>query len=452
MKREEMNKRIGILRNYTGNAALCAILIMIMLLAVGTALLVVTGRQSIPENDHMPNYSPVAESSSEEVAEQPPVIEDTTPQTLMTYPEKDFDFMKMELRSVTSNYNALLDVTNNKIYTGKNLNKKMYPASLTKIMTVILALENCDDLSDTYKFTKEDMKRLENENASVAGFVAGEKVTVRDLLYGAMLPSGADATLGIANYVAGSEEAFVDMMNDKVEELGLTGTHFENSSGLHDPNHYSTALDMAMIVKYAIDNPDISHEFLKVAGAESYTTKKSNKNKNGITLSSIFFGRYNGFYIDRDMDDKADVEIVGGKTGFTDEARYSLASIYKIGDNYYVCIVMKSDTATSATEDSIKIAERYLPTFDLIEDSSSSTDSSEPDKDSNGAIILDESKIDVTPDPIDQTVTSSESQEDVSTYIPDVNTDNGGSTDQTQDYNTDTSTEPDPGLPIVDNF
>ncbi len=444
MKSEEMKKRLGILRNYTGNAALCAILIMIMLLAIGTAVLVVTGRSSIPENDHMPNYTPVAESSS---SEEIPVIEELeAPQALMTYPEKDFDFLKMDLRSVTSNYNVLLDITNNKMYTGKNLNKKMYPASLTKILTVIIALENCDDLSDTYKFTKEDMKRLENENASVAGFVAGEKVTVRDLLYGAMLPSGADATLGIANYIAGSEEAFVDMMNNKVEELGLTGTHFENASGLHDANHYTTALDMAMIVEYAVNNPDISNEFLKIAGAESYTTKKSNKNKSGITLSSIFFSRYNGFYIDRDMDEKSDVEIVGGKTGFTDEAKYALASIYKIGDNYYVCIVMKSDSAAAATEDSIKIAERYLPTFDLIGDVPTDS-SSAPETDENGAIILDESKVDVTPSPVDQTESSSAADTDIATVIPDTTdqnagTDQGQSTDQTADNG-------DLGIPII---
>ena len=338
--REKMTK---IAANHTGNAALCAILIMIMLLAIGTAALVVTGRTGIEENQNMPAhvYSFAEEESSSEAEE---VVEEVKP--LLEYPEKDFDFMKMQLESVSAKYSVLLDCENNKIYTGKSYTKKAYPASLTKIMTVIVALENCNDLDDTYKFTKADIKALADENASVAGFAAGEKVTVRDLLYGAILPSGADATLGIANYIAGSEEAFVEMMNAKVEELGLTGTHFTNSSGLHNENHYSTALDMAMIVKYAIDNPRISQDFINIISAKSYTTKESNKNPDGIKLASIFHERYDGFFIDRDADKESDVYIIGGKTGFTDESQYSLASVYQLEDgSYFVCVTMKSPTA-----------------------------------------------------------------------------------------------------------
>lgn len=410
-----------------GNAALCAILIMIMLLAVGTALLVVLGETPIKANDSMPNYNPVAESSSAAEESSVPMPE-PEPEALLEYPEKGNEFMNMDLKDITARYSVLLGVSDNTLYTGKNLAKKAYPASLTKIMTVIVALEKVDDLSATYKFTKEDMKKLENENASVAGFSAGEKVTIRDLLYGAMLPSGADATLGIANYVAGSEEAFVDMMNDKVEELGLENTHFENASGLHDPNHYSTAVDMAMLVKYAIENPDISKDFLKIIGAKSYKTKKSNKNKQGITLSSIFFQRYDGFYVDRDLDGKGDADIVGGKTGFTDESKYSLASVYKIGDDYFVCVTMKSDSSGKATEDNIRICERYLPVNDLAgniargpessseEDSSSQSSSeaasSSDDTSSDSSVKLDQSVIDTTPSVIDQTESSSSEGDD----------------------------------------
>ncbi|MCR5120970.1 MAG: serine hydrolase [Ruminococcus sp.] len=416
-----------------GNAALCAILIMIMLLAVGTALLVVMGETPIHANESMPSYmsitntSSAADTSSESIPE--PV-----PEALMEYPDKGMEFMPMELKEISAKYNVLLGVTDNTLYTGKNYTKKAYPASLTKIMTVIVALEKVDDLSATYKFTKEDMQKLENENASVAGFSAGEKVTIRDLLYGAMLPSGADATLGLANYVAGSEDAFVDMMNDKVEELGLENTHFENASGLHDPNHFSTALDMAMLVKYAIDNPDISNDFLKIIGAKNYKTKKSNKHKEGITLSSIFFQRYDGFFVDRDSDNKEDCEIVGGKTGFTDESKYSLASVYKIGENYYVCITMKSDNSSKATEDNIRICERYLPVNDLAgtvergpesssssssEEDSSSESAAEDDSsshtddssESSSSVKLDQSAIDTTPSVIDQTESTDDSSD-----------------------------------------
>ena len=435
-------KNVGTRR---GNAALCAILIMIMLLAIGTALLVVLGETPIHAMENAPAYVPAAETSSvaEESSEPMPEL---PPDTLLEYPEKGAEFMNMELSEISSRYNVLLGVSDNTLYTGRNLAKKAYPASLTKIMTVIIALEKCDDLSATYKFTKEDMKRLEDENASVAGFSAGEKVTVRDLLYGAMLPSGADATLGLANFVAGSEEAFVDLMNEKVEELGLENTHFENASGLHDPNHYSSALDLAMLVKYAIENPDISDDFLKIAGAKNYLTTKSNKHKSGITLNSIFFQRYDGYYVDRDDDKKGDVDIIGGKTGFTDESKYSLASIYKIGDDYFVCITMKSDGSTKATEDNIRICERYLPVNDLAGDvargpqaDSSSEESSSESSSSQAAepqVITpstsSNSAIDTTPSVIDQTDSYyvSESRQDSTSTDDSSPTINDGGNDQ----------------------
>ncbi|MBQ1538163.1 MAG: D-alanyl-D-alanine carboxypeptidase [Ruminococcus sp.] len=394
MKRKtEIMKSIA--ANHTGNAALCAILIMIMLLAIGTAALVVTGRSQIDENKRMPEKNIVIETSDAGSVQQEPE-EPEEVQPLMIYPEKDFDFMKMELPDVTAKYSVLLDVTNNKLYTARNYTKKAYPASLTKLMTIIVAIEHTDNLKDTYKFTKQDIQSLEDENASVAGFKAGEKVTVEDLLYGAMLPSGADATLGLANYVAGSEEAFVKLMNDKVEELGLTGTHFTNASGLHDEDHYSTAMDMAMIVKYGLETEGVSKVFTKVISAESYTTKKSNKNKEGILLSSIFFQRYEGFFIDRDEDGRADAKIIGGKTGFTDESKYSLASVYEVDGEYYVCVTLKSADSGKATMDNVAIAERYLPTYDLIEPTNKSDSSIAESKTDSGVV-------DATPEPIDQT-------------------------------------------------
>lgn len=407
-------KMTRIAANHSGNAALCAILIMIMLIAIGTAVLVVTGRQGIDANMNMPEHTYFSSSEDGEEEGEEPAPEEVKP--LLEYPEKDFDFMKMELEGVTAKYSVLLDCENNKIYTGKSYTKKAYPASLTKIMTVIVALENCDNLNDVYKFTKEDIKALADENASVAGFVAGEKVTVRDLLYGAMLPSGADATLGIANYIAGSEKAFVELMNAKVEELGLTGTHFVNASGLHDPEHYSTALDMALIVKYALDNDDIREEFLNIVSAKEYITQSSNKNPDGITLTSIFFERYEGFYIDRDADGYADVEITGGKTGFTDESGFSLASIYKLEDgSYFVCVTIKSSSNAAATMDNVNITERYMPAYDLLGGDSSSVSDTSSDE---------SSVIDATPSVIDQTdLSSAESSNDglPDTMVPDLN-------------------------------
>lgn len=392
-KTKEMLK---VSRNHTGNAALCAILIMIMLLAIGTAVLVVTGRTGISENENMPANAAAESYVPTESIDADSVL-DSTPKALMEYPEKGFEFQTMNIDGLTAKYAVLYDITGNEIYTAKNYTKKAYPASLTKIMTVIVALENCEDLSDTYKFTKDDIKSLQDENASVAGFAANESVTVEDLLYGAMLPSGADATLGIANYISGSEAEFVKLMNAKVEELGLTGTHFTNASGLHDENHYSTAMDIAMIVKYAVENPKISEEFLKIASAESYTTSQTKKHPDGIVLESIFHSRFEGYYVDRDYDGQADAEIFGGKTGFTNESGYSLASIYKIDGSYYVCVTIKSKSTNDATNDNVNIAEKYLPVYDLIEPDNASDSSSTSDSSDSSSVV------DATPKPIDQT-------------------------------------------------
>lgn len=392
----EKEKKIAV--NHSGNAALCAILIMIMLLAIGTAALVVTGRSQIDENKDMPEKTIVTTPAQSEAAD-PQNAENAEPEEakpLMVYPEKDFDFMKMELPDVTAKYSVLLDVSNNKLYTARNYMKKAYPASLTKLMTVIVAIENTENLKDTYKFTKQDIQSLQDENASVAGFKAGEKVTIEDLLYGAMLPSGADATLGLANYVAGSEEDFVKLMNKKAEEMGLTGTHFTNASGLHDEDHYSTAMDMAMICKYGLETEGVSKEFIKIISAESHNTKKTNKNKSGILLGSIFFQRYEGFYIDRDEDGKADAKIIGGKTGFTNESKYSLASVYEVEGEYYVCVTLKSSDSSTATKDNVAIAERYLPTYDLIA----------PTNEHDSSVVdskVDSGVVDATPEVVDQT-------------------------------------------------
>lgn len=290
---------------------------------------------------------------------------------LMTYPEVGNEFQEISASGISAQYGVLLDCENNEMYAGKNYDEKAYLASLSKLMTVIVALEQCNDLSDTYEFTDSDIKSLKDANTSVAGFCAGEKVTIEDMLYGATLPSGADAALGLAKYISGSEDEFVKLMNDKVEELGLIGTHFTNVYSLHDEEEYSTALDMALIVEYALNNDKISDEFIKIISAKDYTTSKNSEHKEGLDLNSIFMSRYDGFYIDRNADGKKDADVIGGKTGYTEESGYSLASVYKIEDTYYVCVTMKSSTAETATSDNITIAERYLPVYDMLDDDSS---------------------------------------------------------------------------------
>lgn len=122
--------------------------------------------------------------------------------------------------------------------------ERMYPASMTKLMTALVAYEQIPDLQTKVTLDSAMFDPLYEEGASMAGFSAGEEVTAEDLLYGVLLPSGAECCIGLAEYVSGSEEAFVELMNQKAAELGMNQTHFCNPTGLHDENHYTTVSDL----------------------------------------------------------------------------------------------------------------------------------------------------------------------------------------------------------------
>ena len=175
---------------------------------------------------------------------------------------------------------------------------------MTKVLTVLVAAEQIkeENLDDTFTMTLEITDYAYRNDCSSVGFLDGEKVTVRDLFYGTILPSGGDAAVGLATYIAGSHEAFVDMMNDKLKELGLSKTaHFTNCVGLYDENHYCTVYDMAVIMKAAMKN-DMCREFLS---AHSYTTAPTTEHPKGITISNWFLRRIE----DKDTGG----EVIGGK-------------------------------------------------------------------------------------------------------------------------------------------
>ena len=202
----------------------------------------------------------------------------------------------------------------------KNADAIIYPASLTKIMTAIVAIEKNDDLQ---KHTMVDPKTIATftaQNASMAGFKGGDLVTIEDLLYGTILPSGADATATLAKVIAGSEDHFVSLMNEKAQELGMFDTHFVNASGLHDDAHVSSVRDLSKLFRYAIDNPI----FYKILTTKSYSTVVPEK----LTMSSSLFTKM----------PSAENVILGGKTGYTPEAGLCLASLLEKNGNQYLLI------------------------------------------------------------------------------------------------------------------
>lgn len=220
-----------------------------------------------------------------------------------------------EKLQIDSGHGILIDLDTNKVIAEKGAGDRIYPASMTKIMTLIVAYENIDNLEDTYTFKAEMLDEYYRQNASVAGFSAGESVPIKDLLYGCILPSGADATGALAEYVAGSEEAFASLMNKKAAEMGLKDTHFVTASGLHDDDHYSTCEDMAAILRYAINNEATR----QVLATYKYTTVSTAEHPDGIELTGTLKSRMAG-------DEAEGVFVQGGKTGYTIEGKNCLAT------------------------------------------------------------------------------------------------------------------------------
>ena len=240
-------------------------------------------------------------------------------------------------RPNNSLYAIIVDTEKNEIVAQHDYNKKMYPASLTKIMTLIVVMDyvhsmdydpEIDPLNHCVEITEDMINPMIAAQASRAGFAVGETPTVRDLIYGLILPSGADAAIALAKYVAGSESAFVQLMNEKANEMGLKCTHFANPVGLHDEQNYSTAEDMALVLEYALQD-----EFAKcVLSTYQYTVPPTEQNPEGILLTSTMLSRMTG-------DEMPGVAIRGGKTGFTNEAGQCLASFAEINGKTYIMVL-----------------------------------------------------------------------------------------------------------------
>lgn len=229
--------------------------------------------------------------------------------------------------------NAVLwDLTGNTILAEYRSREKIYPASLTKIMTAILAIENTDDLEKKMIMPSDIFWKLYIEGASMAGFQPKEEVQLRDLLYGMLLPSGAECCLAFADEIAGSEKAFVKLMNQKALELGMNDTHFCNATGLHEEDHYSTVKDIAVLLQYAL----LNEEFRAAFTSSSYSTQSTEQHPGGFTLHSTMFE-------DLDSPEVPGGEILGGKTGYTDEAGLCLASLAKVGEKEYILVTAKAD-------------------------------------------------------------------------------------------------------------
>ena len=333
-KRKHSNTKLWI---NTTIGILCGFIVIIFVIV----LLTQTGKPKV--QSQIPAAAGTQTAAAE--ATEPPTEAPTEPSALLTYPSAAENLTELTAANLSSEHAVLLDVDDNTVLAQRDPDTKIYPASMTKIMTLLVAAENIENMDDTFTMTYDIIAPLIDAEASRAGFEEGETVPLKDLMYGIALPSGADATTAIAIYLSGSEDEFVKLMNAKAEELGLKNTHFTNASGLYDPNHYSTATDIAMLMSAVMEN-DTCREIL---GTYQYTTSVTEQHPEGIPLESTMFSRMYG-------NEVTGITIEAGKTGYTDEAGHCLVSYATDTEGkHFIAVTAKGPTYWRAVFDTFAL-------------------------------------------------------------------------------------------------
>ena len=235
----------------------------------------------------------------------------------------------------------VMDADSGAVLYGKNQNMRLYPASITKVMTALLTYENLNT-SDTITFTENAVFGIESGSSNI-GMDVGESITVDQALNGLMIASANEVAIALGEKVSGSEEAFIDLMNERAAELGCTSTHFVNANGLHDEDHYSSTYDMALIAREVFKHP----ELVEYMSKNNYHFEASEKQPDDFWL-----GNTNDF-----LNGAIPCEdVIGGKTGYTDQARETLVTFAARGDMHLICVIMREEPPY-----------QYYDTIDLLD-------------------------------------------------------------------------------------
>ena len=301
---------------------------------------------TLPESETEPAQDSPEESEPEETPAQEDPGEKTYTPASVTDATKTLD---LELYSENA---LLIDLESNTVLVQKNADARIYPASMTKVMTVLVAAEHIENWDETFTMTQSIIDPLFLADASMAGFVHGEEVSMTELLYGAVLPSGAEATQALAIVTAGSEEAFAALMNEKAQELSLKDTHFVDASGLHDENHYTTLSDMAIIMQAALDNPHCREVLTSV----NHTSPATEQNPSGVAMTNRFLYRIR-------PQQTGNVDIQAAKTGYTAQAMNCCVS-YGIMENgrAAICVTAHAWTGDYCIADHLALYGTYCGT------------------------------------------------------------------------------------------
>jgi len=261
--------------------------------------------------------------------------------------------------SINAAHAALADLSTGEIIASRKADEAIYPASMTKVMTLIVIVENLPDedcLQEEITVSQAVYDAMKAAGSSGIGMAAGEKLTVEAMLHALMLKSDGIAATELARYVAGSEEDFVELMNQKAEKMGLAGTHFENPTGLHHPNHKSTAREIATIMAYAM-NMKLCRRIMLRQVIDAPCTQAD-----GRKFNYTIYNKLTVTLFDKTPVHQPDtVKVLAGKTGLTDEARYCLVTYAETKDGRgYVCVTANGESTASYIEDYITIYNTYV--------------------------------------------------------------------------------------------
>ena len=246
---------------------------------------------------------------------------------------------------------VVMDAETGTFLYSKNMDAKEYPASITKIMTTLLAIEN-GNLDEEITFSESAVYNLE-EGSSHAGIQVGEVMTMEKALYGLMLESANDIANGIAEQVAGSQDAFAELMTQKAAELGCVNTHFTNAHGLNNEEHYTCARDMALITQEALKYP----KFLEIAGTLSYNCPETNM------VDEIRYWNNHNQMIQPDAEYYYEGAL-GGKTGFTSDALNTLVSYAEKEDRTLICVELRVNGKDKAYSESHQMLDYAFENFE----------------------------------------------------------------------------------------
>ena len=235
--------------------------------------------------------------------------------------------------SVYAQSAIVMEADTGMILYAKDMEAKHYPASITKIMTALVTLDNCE-LNEEIEYSYHATHSIEYGSSSIAR-TEGEILTVEESLYALMLASANECANALAEHIAGSIEDFAVLMNEKAMELGCVNTHFSNANGLHDENHYTCAYDMALITKAALENED----FRRISGEDYYTLRATNKNDEELLIQNHHY-MISSYRTNKYLDDT----IFSGKTGYTSDALNTLVTCGKRNDMDVIVVTMRTQS------------------------------------------------------------------------------------------------------------